>query len=218
VLCQYVPTELAKEIIELAMVIELRRVATLNRRSAGFYGRHILDFGILRFTPKYIDALSDLGVAILGSIMFMFDDIRCIKKPFLFGPGRRKELLRIIESPTKRTKNILLLGTLLKKAVVYDLDQRRFLIQLSATRTLYYNIDQCSINDLCMIDPGSIVALLLSHSVLPWRNVCARCFDLSLDLLSFCKRCKSVAYCCRECQSNDWSSHKFACKPVKKIE
>jgi hypothetical protein len=132
-LCEYVPTELAKEILQLTLAIELRSEAYRRRQRDGFYGSHIFAFGILRFTPTYIDALSDLGVAILCSIMFMLHERRYIKSVF---QAFRAELLLMIASFPKRVKNILLLGTLLKKAMVYDKVRFRFLQHEHYTMTL----------------------------------------------------------------------------------
>ena len=43
-----------------------------------------------------------------------------------------------------------------------------------------------------------------------WR--CATC-DRHLRKEKTCDRCRSVSYCSRECQREDWAQHKAACSP-----
>ena len=47
------------------------------------------------------------------------------------------------------------------------------------------------------------------HSVVPNIDKCHHCD--SRETLKRCSRCKSVAYCCREHQKQDWSKHKNHC-------
>jgi hypothetical protein len=39
-----------------------------------------------------------------------------------------------------------------------------------------------------------------------------------LRSLMLCERCKSIQYCCKECQAADWSIHKDVCKEIHAYE
>lgn len=51
------------------------------------------------------------------------------------------------------------------------------------------------------------------HQKLPSTKVCAACGTKS-DSCKACGRCRSVAYCDRDCQRAHWKQHKDACKPI----
>ena len=61
--------------------------------------------------------------------------------------------------------------------------------------------------------PGleSILAICLKD------NLCHVCSRWDMKLMQ-CNRCKSVTYCGRECQVEDWKQHKTGCFPARKIE
>ncbi|KIK81444.1 hypothetical protein PAXRUDRAFT_832866 [Paxillus rubicundulus Ve08.2h10] len=47
------------------------------------------------------------------------------------------------------------------------------------------------------------------------RVACTKCGTI-LDKILTCQRCKSVWYCSKQCQKNDWSRHKPICTPVER--
>ncbi len=48
---------------------------------------------------------------------------------------------------------------------------------------------------------------------------CGFCPNVEKEYGDFkvCSRCKTVNYCCVECQKNDWKVHKKSCKTIKNI-
>lgn len=44
------------------------------------------------------------------------------------------------------------------------------------------------------------------------ERTCAKCQKTGVNL-SRCSRCKDTFYCSRDCQKEDWSSHKVKCVP-----
>ncbi|KIK79966.1 hypothetical protein PAXRUDRAFT_833820 [Paxillus rubicundulus Ve08.2h10] len=47
------------------------------------------------------------------------------------------------------------------------------------------------------------------------RVACTNCTTI-LEKVLTCQRCKSVWYCSKQCQKNDWSRHKPTCTPVER--
>ena len=52
------------------------------------------------------------------------------------------------------------------------------------------------------------------------RKACKTCGKLNAELseeekkLKTCSKCKTVAYCSKECQKKDWEGHKKDCRPA----
>lgn len=46
-------------------------------------------------------------------------------------------------------------------------------------------------------------------------NICLECSGKSQNKVSACSRCKTIAYCSKECQAEDWPRHKLVCSKLK---
>lgn len=58
-----------------------------------------------------------------------------------------------------------------------------------------------------------------SNQILQPKLSCARCHASEEHLgerLMNCGGCRSVQYCSRDCQSNDWSRHKALCRSIRR--
>lgn len=48
-------------------------------------------------------------------------------------------------------------------------------------------------------------------------GTCSHCHK-QVEVLNRCSACKSVAYCGKECQKEDWKNHKAVCKAKRKAD
>lgn len=179
-----------------------------------FYQRHIDTFRVVHLSSTMIDSLSNLGLMILyrqhpsDSPLGTFSTLS-----LSMGEWRREELIAELKRKTQIPLYDVTLFTVMNKQIEYDALSRTWSIQINDKqqlslfgRSYFYFFDAAAYFYI-----KDVVKELLKQRLLPWENVCAHCFDVHVETMPGCLRCLKTAYCCRQCQRKDWSSHKLVC-------